>query len=152
MGERSKMLLGKGKIGKQQLAFTGKRRLESTMSKPKQDMKDERKNEWVVKTQKQKEVRGVNLFMWQSSVFLPQNTKGRGSEICFWLLLMLLFLSQSKNKLHLSKENYKLIYNYIVYANILGLLGAKISPEVYFFFNFFKPNLITFSIVLSKAV
>lgn len=43
-------------------------------------MEDERENEYlsceVAKIQKQKEVRGVNLFMGQSSVFLPQDTKG----------------------------------------------------------------------------
>lgn len=35
-------------------------------------------------------------------------------------------------------ENYTFIYNYILYANILGLLEAKISPEVSFFFNFLR--------------
>lgn len=43
-------------------------------------MEDESENEYLssemAKTQKQKEVRGVKLFMGQSSVFLPQDTKG----------------------------------------------------------------------------
>lgn len=50
------------------------------MSKPKQDMENEREDEYlsseVTKTQKQKEMRGVKPFMGQSSVFLPQDTKG----------------------------------------------------------------------------
>lgn len=43
-------------------------------------MEDERENEYLssemAKTQKQKEVRGVKLFIGQSSVFFPQDTKG----------------------------------------------------------------------------